>query len=872
MAEEYVCEAGSAWRSSPIYQDPVQFSEYDVTDVDYYTGQVIPSVWPSAIGLGVFALLLIIWALWRLLNACGFVRCCGIRKDKKLPLSRNPATKMGVVMSAEAGHSQLQGLKFVNIWWVVMGVMFLGSLGSCIFGMIRVDPALVDKGTSVLDDATEYIDSILGTVQSSVDAAIALDSSLQNIQSLSTSGIGALGLQSDLNCIKPWLNQLPDSAQLVSSVDQVFPSAQSIVSAAQDASNRIRDVISSDDSIQGEASVIENIVEAPAKLGKLLEDAEAFAQSAQQLPNVEDRTALLQTQEYLIQLFGDSKSSQGIEDYISTLSSSISTVPGVVQSLAQTLPELRQQASEFLQDEQVQALLDVYEKQKKAYDDSKGCIQSALTEAKSLLARNDVPAEYSNYVNLLSDAETQLNNLFGQSGTFSIELVVDNIGEMIRESESMINDIVELDAKGSLDSAQALVQPLLDSQNVIASLDTQLQSLLAQLRSYEDEPPGAGRAELYDQIFPQIKLLGTIAATAADAINTWLIDASGLIDDAFKIYQDAQNLGIQEYLDEIDQISDSIDSSTVPDVVASYDAIFKQLPSPPDSLVDSIDEYLQGTLSVASNMITSIRSDVQEIVSSVEPGISNAREETISRIQEYRRDYEPTVRKYDTYRLAIMYLLFGLIILFGLMILSSSIAIWPAALSLSVTLMLLLMTINFALIVAYTTGLKVGSDTCYHLEPFILGEISDEEAKEILTYYFDGGQGSIEMIVDKTFDVNIQEIEDKITKAKTDILSEIEGITLTPDLEAEVSMALGHADSIIDGINGAVALLGYEQAFPQYLQARQYVCCTTLNSVGDVWLAMLIAGCFCFFLVLAALVVVRKYDMLPLKRWFERYR
>jgi hypothetical protein len=271
-------------------------------------------------------------------------------------------------------------------------------------------------------------------------------------------------------------------------------------------------------------------------------------------------------------------------------------------------------------------------------------------------------------------------------------------------------------------------------------------------------------------------------------------------------------------------------------------------------------------------MITSIRSDVQEIVSSVEPGISNAREQTISRIQEYRGDYEPTVRKYDTYRLAIMYLLFGLILVFGLMILSSSIAIWPAALSLSVTLMLLLMTINFALIVAYTAGLKVGSDTCYHLEPFILGEISDEEAKEILTYYLDGGQGSIEMIVDKTFDINVQEIEDKITQAKTDILSEIEGITLSPDLEAEVSIALGHADSIINGINGVIALLDYEQAFPQYLQARQYVCCTTLNSVGDVWLAMLIAGCFCFFLVLAALVVVRKYDVLPLNRWFERYR
>lgn len=867
-----MCETDSAWRSSPLYQDPVQFSDYDVTDVDYYTGQVIPSVWPSAIGVGVFAVLLIVWVLWRLLNACGCGCCCGVKSETKLPLSRNPAAKMGVVTGPETGHGRQQGLKVFRTWWVVMGVMFLGSLGSCIFGMVRVDPALVDKGSTVLDDATAYIDSILGTVQSSVDAAKALDTSLQNIQSLSNSEAGALGLQSDLNCIKPWLNQLPDSAQLVSYVDQVFPSAQNLASAAQDASKLIRDVISSDNSIQGDASVIENIVEAPAKLGELLEHAQAFALSAQQLPSAEDRMAVLQAQEDLIRIFGDSKSAQGIEEYISKLSSSISTVPEVVQSLARILPELRQQAQDFLQDEQVLALIDVYETQKEAYEDSKGCIESALTEAKSLLQRNDVPAEYSKYINLLSDAERQLKDLFEQSGTFSMSSVVDNIEEILRDSESMVNDIVELDKQGSLEGAQALVQPLVDSQNAIDSLDVQVRSLLAQMSTYEQEPPGVGRADLYDQIFPQIKLLGTVAATAADAVDTWLSDATGLINDATKIYNDAQNLGIQEYLDEVDQISESIDSSSISDIVASYDTIFKQLPSPPDSLVDSIENYLQGTLSVASNMITSIRSDVQEIVSSVEPGISNAREETISRIQEYRQKYEPTVRKYDTYRLAIMYLLFGLVILFGLMIISSSIAIWPAALSLSVTLMLLLMTINFALIVAYTAGLKVGSDSCYHLEPFILGEIDDERARAILMYYFDGGQGEIEVIVDKTFDINIQDIEDKIMQAKTDILSEIEGITLTPDLETEVDEAIGHADSIINGINGVTALLEYEQAFPQYLQARQFVCCTTLNSVGDVWLAMLIAGCFCFFLVLAAFVLVRKYDNLPLNRWFERYR
>eukprot|EP00890_Picochlorum_soloecismus_P002692 jgi/Picsp_1/3423/NSC_06261-R1_---NA--- len=824
MAEEYVCETESAWRSSPLYQDPVQFSDYDVTDVDYYTGQVIPSVWPSAIGAAVLAVLLIFWILWRLLNACGCVCCCVAKKKKNLPLSRNPAAKMGVVIGPEMSYSRPQGLKFIRTWWVVMGVMFLGSLGSCIFGMVRVDPALVDTGSTVLDDATQYIGSILGTVQSSVDAAKALDSSLENIQLLSTSEVAALGIQSDLNCIKPWLSQLPNSAQLVSSVDQVFPPAQGLASAAQDASKRIRDVISSDGSNQGESSVIESIIGAPAKLGKLMEGTKLFAQSAQQLPTVEDRIALLQAQEYLIQVFGDSGSEQGMEEYISKLSSSISIVPDVVQSLAETLPELRQQALEFLRDEQVQALIDVYEKQKKAYEDSKGCIQSALTEAKSLLQRNDVPAEYSDYINLLSDAEVQLKDLFEQSGTFSMNSVMYSIDEIIRESESMVNDIVELDTQGSLEGAQALVQPLIESQDAIASLDTQVKSLLTQMDLYEKEPPGVARADLYDQIFPQIKLLGTVAATAADAIDSWLVDASGLINDATKIYKDAQNLGIQEYLDEIDQISDSIDSSSLPDVVASYDSIFQQLPSPPDSLVDSIDNYLQGALSVASNMIASIRADVQEIVSSVEPGISNAREETINRIQEYRGEYEPIVRKYDTYRLAIMYLLFGLIIFFGLMTLSSSIAIWPAALSLSVTLMLLLMMIIFALIVAYTAGLKVGSDTCYHLEPFILEEIGDEGAKEVLTYYFDGGQGtSIEVIVETTFDINIQEIEDKIAQAKTNILSEIEGITLTPDLETEINKAIGHADRIIEGINGAMALLDYEQAFPQYLQAR-HVC------------------------------------------------
>lgn len=54
---------------------------------------------------------------------------------------------------------------------------------------------------------------------------------------------------------------------------------------------------------------------------------------------------------------------------------------------------------------------------------------------------------------------------------------------------------------------------------------------------------------------------------------------------------------------------------------------------------------------------------------------------------------------------------------------------------------------------------------------------------------------------------------------------------------------------------------------PLYLTTKELACCDVVDVVGNLWLAMFMAGWFGAALVVAMICYIRRLDELPSKRW-----
>lgn len=287
-----------------------------------------------------------------------------------------------------------------------------------------------------------------------------------------------------------------------------------------------------------------------------------------------------------------------------------------------------------------------------------------------------------------------------------------------------------------------------------------------------------------------------------------------------------------------------------------------------ETMAQGIDLGLNGQV---STVVSSIQQQLRDILQTAQDGVDEIENEVVVRIDEFLETYEPQAQQYNTYRSAAMYVIFSLCMVLAISVCVNAALTWPFLHSLSIFLLLCLMIINFAAVVAYTAGIKVGSDTCQNIEPFIIDQVDDPAASLVLGYYFNG-EGTVYDVAREATNVDIQDIVQTIRTTKESVDALLQGVTLTRELQAQVTAAQDQADSMLASIDSAVEKIQAESVMTgPYLEVRGFLCCDTLDTVGDIWLSLILMGSFTFVLLLVALYLVYKFDSLPLDRWYGRY-
>lgn len=871
----------------PVHSNPATLDEYDPVDVSYYTGEVLSSSWPSLVGLCVFGVLLVGFILWRSLRWC----CsCMRRKKHAIHMHASPyntpyyhgggessssSTHQGGGVKNVCGakgrrHGRSGGQRALLIGETIMA---LGILGSSIYGIVSVNHGVVSQGVAVVVSGVEYVESVIDTAQRGIDRARALGVSLEDIQRQlqgstvimsSTRESGVLGIEEDLACLEPYVDQLP--RRVSPDVSAVVKDADGVVTALYRDLQDIQSILKEQDG-RGE-SAVDTLLSAPDVLRALQTQLTEAGDLGTNLPLTGSDAIVSTLKDVLDPLI---TSWDAREEFLGHVASDIELLSTTVRDLAGRLPEDLEQARILLSSEDVVRLSELYSSQRRAFVEYRPCLDGAVSQAQVLLGqRNDVTQEVRDLVATLTDAREDLYSVFGEGDQF--DAIVEDVRGQIDDVGPVVDALVQfrddLNSKQEFENLDSVVQSIRASKGFLEVAKPQVLGLLSQIDSYEEVPS----AQVYSQIVASSRVLGTAALAASQQIDSLLSDITPFIDEAAVVNDQVRGIDIDRYLDEVERLYGVVQDGEIVRRMDAYDAAIGTLPDPPSSAFNSVNMYLQSAIDDVSSTLSSIQSELDSIVQTSQDGITQAQEEIVDTVYENIDKYEPQAQTYNTLRAAIMYVLFGLCIFFSLVIIVAAFLTWPALHSLSIFLFLCLMVVNYALVVAHTVGIKVGSDTCENLEPYILQQVDDASAQQILQYYFNGGQGDVRDVVDASLDINVDDIIQTINNAKSDLLAEIQGVSLSVPLETQVNASLGLADDIISDINAVVSLLEYEQAYPEYLEIRGFVCCETIDMVGDLWLAMVLTGGFAFILSLFAFVLVHQFDALVLARWFERYK
>jgi hypothetical protein len=291
-------------------------------------------------------------------------------------------------------------------------------------------------------------------------------------------------------------------------------------------------------------------------------------------------------------------------------------------------------------------------------------------------------------------------------------------------------------------------------------------------------------------------------------------------------------------------------------------------------------DSLQST-NVVQTTIDAIQEDLQRTLVDAQKAVIAVEEDVLAgTVDRLLAEYEPLAQTYNRYRFIGMYIMYSLVIVFVVMIVVHGLVRWPFMHSLSVFVFLVLMVVASALVIVHTGGMKLASDSCYNAEEYILGEVDDEVARDVLEYYFGlgdapGGYASAYDVAEGAFDVDVRGIIDSVELTKSSVLQAIEGagVVLTESLQSSVDSAVEQADEIVALLRRALGKLEAEAVMSgPYADIRGFVCCETVDDIGSIWLGLVLTASFGFALALCSIGPVHWLDGLPLKKWYRRYR
>lgn len=220
---------------------------------------VLDAAWPAFFGLGAFAALLLSFILWRLTVI--IIRYRSRKSEQRNVSKAYPAyVADGPDISVKPRHRGCVSALSLSAFRWIAGILFLGILAGCIYGLIESNPQLVPQGIDQVDAVKSYIQHVLNVGGVTISEAEAIDSALVDVQSVINQDVNVTDVTANLECMRPWINQLPNPASLRTSVLNVSQLVGNLTPLLNTTSRDMVDLISLLETLLSSEPQLQNIV------------------------------------------------------------------------------------------------------------------------------------------------------------------------------------------------------------------------------------------------------------------------------------------------------------------------------------------------------------------------------------------------------------------------------------------------------------------------------------------------------------------------------------------------------------------------------------------------------------------------------------
>jgi hypothetical protein len=179
-------------QNSPLATNPAANDDFQPTEPQYYTTEVVPAAWPALLGLGACLALLLGFSIWRAVRAC---------RGRPLHRAKSPAASptegeaeaAASASAAAAAAARPPPVKAVAALRITVLVLLFGVLVGSIYGMVKVNAGVVDQGVGVVTGVKSYLTAALGAASAAVAAGDGIDAALLRVQGIMEVDVNVTG-------------------------------------------------------------------------------------------------------------------------------------------------------------------------------------------------------------------------------------------------------------------------------------------------------------------------------------------------------------------------------------------------------------------------------------------------------------------------------------------------------------------------------------------------------------------------------------------------------------------------------------------------------------------------------------------------------
>ncbi|KAK9836443.1 hypothetical protein WJX74_000671 [Apatococcus lobatus] len=870
-----------AWLSTPTPRDQYQPDPRETQDFQSYIKQLIKTKFlPAEIVFVLSLIFFLFFILWRIFHA--FALCCCPK-----------CCCWGTCTS----YTEQDPIRHVyGRWFAAMktfSILFaIGLIASCIYGMAKSGPHVVQNAYSTMDGVKGYASGLIGIGESAVASADDISSALATIQSIVSNQIEFQTLLSETQCLATFLDGIPSPMDMFNNLTNVQTRVSSglqpdlamltanisilqttEVPQAQTAAATFTNIGTLVSNYSGEAGRYSSAASSAASQSSFDNSGNnGVDQAIADLQNpAGGNTGNLNSMVTALTIYQQLGSNSTLADVGSNIQAVIYDVNNITSIVNNTVTQFNRLTA--------------------AYSLARPCLLNLTNQLTTINTTVVVlPSNVNAALNLLTSTQSVADALL--SSTTFITQVNDNVQSAFSQTSFLTG------LQSTLSSIQSYVRDSARSTVVTAS-KSQFQNS-ATYSAYADGWLATAVSAKAANDFPSWKTAVGDARTDYDLAvangTTQLprlfstFNAGGGASPASSF--NSIGTAISGYLSSVPSASSTGSllsgastsaagvapalSRTLNNLNAAV-GVFNALPSPRSALVTPI----QGEINSLSNTITSsianAQSSVSSGVSTLDNQLPNVRKDSVGRIDAFQQKTKPDVDKIDKWRKIGEYIYFGLGIVVALVLIGSVWFFIPFWLKLFAAILSILTILNGLLGLLFLIVVVIGNDTCYHMEPYALERVSDSLIEDYpggswnttmsLAEYYLYNQGSnFTMVFSNSFGVNLPSIQAQLQQAKTQYIQTItSSYTLLGQLSSTVAGISNSVDSINSDLTSFQTTASYSGVHPQYLAVKGYICCTVLSFTWDMWVAVFASAIFSLLLMVCLFNAIHRMDRIPRK-------